>query len=127
MSSPVLSKLNTHLESNSYLAGFSPSHIDFQISDEILKSNLKPDPQSLPNLTRWLKHIQSFSAEEQSNFRPSSTGQLLASDKDKLDKMVGDICCQPFALCMQITVPKMFEKTIMTLLNLTLIVIFKVP
>ncbi|KAK7871401.1 hypothetical protein R5R35_006104 [Gryllus longicercus] len=54
-----MNALNTHLESASYILGYSPSQADSDLF-ELLKS--KP-PENFPHVLRWFTHIQSYGSD----------------------------------------------------------------
>lgn len=48
-----LEKLNTHLESHSYVEGFAPSYMDLLVHSSVPK----PVLNSFPHVKRWYNHI----------------------------------------------------------------------
>ena len=65
-----LDELNSILLNQSYITDFSPSN-----ADALLLKYLKVSPEDLgkyPNISRWLRHLQSFSQAELLSFRDES-------------------------------------------------------
>ena len=67
-----LQKLNTHLASASYIVGFSPSQSDVCILNAVGDAATVNIDQ-LPHVHRWLKHIQSFAANDRKAFPGAAT------------------------------------------------------
>jgi hypothetical protein len=59
----VLEVLNLHLADNSYLDGFTPSHADLAVYENLSRNGGMDDTgirRRYPYLQRWLRHIGSF-------------------------------------------------------------------
>ena len=62
LSSPeTLAKLNSHLQSNSYIDGYSPSHLDLTVHVSVPK----PVLSSYPHVNRWYQHISAIGSSIQ--------------------------------------------------------------
>jgi len=61
-----LSDLNTFLESRSYIIGFVPTQSDVVVANAL--KGAKVDGDKYANVARYLRHINSFSAEVQARF-----------------------------------------------------------
>lgn len=68
-----LKALDEHLSDRSYVDSFEPTQADASVFQMITLSKV---PQSLPHLTRWYKHIQSFGSSV-SKFAPSSAASIM--------------------------------------------------
>ncbi|KAI3604203.1 elongation factor 1-beta [Moniliophthora roreri] len=69
-----LQKLEQHLASRSYVEGYTPSQADVHV----FKAITSPDA-SLPNVSRWYKHIASYTAEHPSLPGSSKAGEAFFS------------------------------------------------
>lgn len=57
LSSPqTLEQLNCHLQSHSYIDGYSPSHLDLVVHLSVPK----PVLSSFPHINRWYQHISAI-------------------------------------------------------------------
>ncbi|KAL0574036.1 Translation elongation factor 1 beta [Marasmius crinis-equi] len=65
-----LKKLEEHLQTRSYIEGYTPSQADVHV----FKAIANPD-SSYPNVTRWHKHIASYAAEHASLPGSSKAGE----------------------------------------------------
>ncbi|KIY44865.1 hypothetical protein FISHEDRAFT_19311, partial [Fistulina hepatica ATCC 64428] len=65
-------KLNAHLESRSYIEGYTPSQADVLVFKAITSA---PDASTYPHVARWYSHIQSYASEHASLPGSSSAGQ----------------------------------------------------
>ncbi|KAK7045410.1 Translation elongation factor 1 beta [Paramarasmius palmivorus] len=65
-----LQKLEQHLATRSYIEGYTPSQADVHV----FKAVTSPDA-SLPNVSRWYKHIASYTAEHASLPGSSKAGE----------------------------------------------------
>lgn len=68
-----LKALDEHLSDRSYIDSFEPTQTDASVFQMIAFSKVS---QSLPHLSRWYKHIQSFGSSV-SKFAPSSAASIM--------------------------------------------------
>jgi len=82
-----VAKLNAHLESKSYVEGYTPSQDDVKTLDQIKTA---PCLDKFPHAARWYKHVSSYSASERKAFRAPGGGDAkptAAASKDDDDDM----------------------------------------
>lgn len=60
-----LPKLDSHLESRAYLAGFTPSHNDYLMYSYVCSMDVAKE---FPHVLRWAAHMKSYSEEERMAF-----------------------------------------------------------
>jgi hypothetical protein len=64
-----LKKLNHYLEDNSYIVGFSPSKYDTYVIEQLDDC---PKDGKYPHISRWSRHIKSFSAKERQAWKTAA-------------------------------------------------------
>ena len=67
-----LKALDDYLSYRSYISGFQPTKNDLIVLQTILEDKLRINLQSLPHVSRWTLHIQSFSSSDKNSFPRSS-------------------------------------------------------
>jgi len=99
-----LATMNKHLTARSYLDGYSPSVVDAQAFEHVMKNSLLQDsPKSYPNVYRWSLHIKSFKPEDMKNFRKKEA----QGDDDSLpDEVTSNLLGLTKEVCEQLTVFK---------------------
>jgi elongation factor 1-beta len=60
-----LRELNRHLQDRSYIEGYHPTQDDVEVHKAV---GTAPDAKKFAHVSRWFKHISSFSASEQAAF-----------------------------------------------------------
>jgi len=60
-----LADINTHLQDKSYIEGYTPSISDVETFKGITSTS---DVSKLPHVTRWWKHINSYTDSERSSW-----------------------------------------------------------
>jgi hypothetical protein len=80
-----LNQLNDHLMSRSYISGnVAPSSLDARLLNKLVKNS---DLSGHPHVSRWIRHIQSFSQAERESFAQETIGGG-GDIKDDIDKRV---------------------------------------
>jgi elongation factor 1-beta len=69
-----LRQLDEHLSKLAYINGFLPSAEDFYVFGILAKTSISS--QNYPHLSRWHRHLESFSVEEQSAWPSRGTGKI---------------------------------------------------
>nr|ACO14925.1 Elongation factor 1-beta [Caligus clemensi] len=82
-----LGQLNVLLKSNSYVDGFVPSGKDVEVFKKVDAKKIK----SLEHVSRWYRHIQSYSQDERSKWAGAgATAAANAADDDDVDLFGSD-------------------------------------
>ena len=70
------------MECHSYVLGFEASKLDVEMAQKLGDLGFQIDPKALPHLSRWVKHINSYTNEEKSQFPLLSNPKNQASESD---------------------------------------------